>query len=864
MGEAPNDSPREGLDELDAGLPSRIGRFIVLGSLGRGGMGVVVRAYDPTLDRQVAIKLLHTNLQERQHRRLLREAQSLARLSHPNVVQVYEVGEYEHRLFIAMELVPGQTLFEWNELRHSWRQCLDVYAQAGHGLIAAHTKELIHRDFKPVNCIIDKGGRVRVLDFGLARGGAANSDDADDPASPEPGLSEEERERIELSQSYPRAFREQLTRAGTVVGTLGYMAPEQMRGKPTDARTDQFSFCVSLYEAIFGVLPFDSPLDAPTSGKSSGHPRPLRRPPGSPRIPRWLQRALTRGLQYEPQMRWPSMAALIDELENRRRRGSWGWIALGATTVAAAATATSLRSAPSLPPSPCADAAQTLADIEQKGWVTRVDTALRSTQVSYAGETASRATQELEAYGDRLSKAYVEACEATEIRSEETREELELRRACLDERAHVLRRTITTLSNADQQVVERAVESVIELPGLRPCADGSALLAAMQVEPPRAGAERDKLRELRRRLGTTQILRTLGKTAEALEALGPIVTSAEEFSAPRLHAEALLLMGLLRADLGEHDQAQQHLRRALELSLSHGADTIGVETLSVLASLVAVDQAETNAGLWLGEVAHGLVERVDSDLRLKAQVFTAMGEVRGARGEYSQGEARFRQAIDLLSREFGEDHLTLAEPLDGLGVMLRRQDRAEEASEQYLRALELRRRWQGKQHPQVAHQLINLAAVMNSRKRYEQAVRYGTDALAILERDPAPRDEEIAHARTNLGASLAKLDRHDEAQHELKHAVAAWESVLGPQHPKVATACINLAAILIDSDRREDSLEQYERALSILEANEATSENRALTLFVLERLVRQNERLEHSQRALDHQQALEKLRASRP
>jgi serine/threonine protein kinase len=217
--------------------PERIGRFILLDTLGEGGMGTVLEAYDETLDRKVAVKLLHPAIAESNAKRLVREAQALAKLSHPNVVGVYEVGNVEGRTFIAMELVRGETLKQWQgqDPRPGWRECVEVYVQAGQGLAAAHAVGLVHRDFKPGNCVIDNHGRVRVLDFGLVRELDAAS--VDEPA----GAST-------LLRPTDAALETSLTRTGTVLGTVAYMPLEQLSGALADVQSDQFSFCVSLYE----------------------------------------------------------------------------------------------------------------------------------------------------------------------------------------------------------------------------------------------------------------------------------------------------------------------------------------------------------------------------------------------------------------------------------------------------------------------------------------------------------------------------------------------------------------------------------------------------------------------------------------
>ncbi len=313
----------------------RIGRYVVQGTLGSGGMGTVLEAIDPGLDRRVALKVLHRELDERHTTRLRREAQALAKLSHPNVVQVYEVGEVDGQTFVAMEKVTGRTLRDWvsRSPRPGWRECVDVYLQVGEGLVAAHEQGLVHRDFKPANAIIDAKGRVRVLDFGLAR----KVDGSYDDDSPQWVASKTDPEPV-LDVS--------LTRTGAVLGTPAYMPPEQMRGEEADRRSDQFSFCVSLFEAVYGERPFEGKtIPALMQVMADGKLRP---PPKGTKVPGRLRAALERGLAADPKQRWESMEALLEQLRRvvkpqRARWSAWtvmglissltlGWIALERTT----------------------------------------------------------------------------------------------------------------------------------------------------------------------------------------------------------------------------------------------------------------------------------------------------------------------------------------------------------------------------------------------------------------------------------------------------------------------------------------------------------------------------------------------------
>jgi serine/threonine-protein kinase len=285
-------------DQVDAAATfapgQMLGRFVVRSQLGEGGMGVVLAGHDVDLGRPVAIKLVKRELDHPAYRqRLLREAQAMARLEHPNVARVYEVGSERGRTFVAMELIDGVTLTMWLRVqRRPWREILAMFEQVGAGLSAVHRADLIHRDFKPDNVLVDRDGRARVVDFGLARIDHSSASNV----SPELVVS--------------------LTRTGVMMGTPGYMAPEQQFGGNVDARADQYSFCVALREALLGGRPVD-----PSEAAWHGTPRSVRT-------------AIARGLAYEPNGRFASMDELLAALRGAGARRSWIPIAAAATTVA--------------------------------------------------------------------------------------------------------------------------------------------------------------------------------------------------------------------------------------------------------------------------------------------------------------------------------------------------------------------------------------------------------------------------------------------------------------------------------------------------------------------------------------------------
>lgn len=306
-------------------VAERLGRYILLERIGQGGMGVVWAAYDPELDRRVAIKLLRVSpeLGPDAQKRLLREAQAMAKLSHPNVLAVYDVGVVEGSVFVAMELVKGKTMREWMRVTtRPVRDVLDVFIQAANGLQAAHSIGMVHRDFKPENVMIREDGRVLVMDFGLARSEAIMETAGKVILTPE------------------LRAQSNLTHTGALLGTPAYMSPEQFASAKVDARSDQFSFCVTLFEVLFGQHPFPATTVMEQAvAIAAGQPiMPTRSRP----VPSWLRRIVLRGMKRDSASRWPSMEGLRVALERRKQRRVFLTIAVAAATVSAGGYITSV------------------------------------------------------------------------------------------------------------------------------------------------------------------------------------------------------------------------------------------------------------------------------------------------------------------------------------------------------------------------------------------------------------------------------------------------------------------------------------------------------------------------------------------
>ncbi|MFP2932474.1 serine/threonine-protein kinase [Pyxidicoccus sp. 3LG] len=490
----------------------QVGRYFLLKRLGEGGMGVVYAAYDPDLDRKVALKLLHADRRtdtEEARARLLREAQAMARVSHPNVIPVFDVDVWGDRVFLAMELVDGGTLSSWvKEGQRSWREVLEAFLSAGRGLQAAHEAGLVHRDFKPANVLVSRAGRVFVTDFGLARPVGALPREALAPEG-ESSFLPAERRMLETP----------LTEAGNIIGTPSYMSPEQFRGDDLDPRSDQFSFCVALYWALYRQRPFEpSKMEAyasslkarPQAGTEATEPlqvtAPLEReaprpspppvliqePPRDAKVPAWVRQAVLRGLSLDPAGRFASMTELLGALSqehrvSRRRR----WLtAAGTVSVGVALVGGVLYQQSRV----CAAAGARMDEVWSSQERQRVEAAFLATGKPFAQELAGKVTRVLDGYADAWKRQSTEACEATHVHGVQTEELLTRRTVCLARRSKDLRATVALLSSADAALVEKSLDAVHALPALHECEDEASLAEEQRL--PEDAARRADIEQL--------------------------------------------------------------------------------------------------------------------------------------------------------------------------------------------------------------------------------------------------------------------------------------------------------------------------------------------------------------------------------
>ena len=782
----------------------KLGRYVVLRSLGTGGMGTVFEAYDAELDRHVALKLLRPGGGgedlERRRRRLLREAQAMARLSHPNVIAVYDVGTFGDEVFIAMELVRGDDVRRWlTASRRGWREVLGLMVPAGRGLEAAHSASLVHRDFKPSNILIsnvDEGpGRVKVLDFGLAR------------AMHDPLSSTNEGEDSSGEKETQSALSATLTRIGDVVGTPLYMSPEQHSGGKADARSDQFAFCVSLYEALYGKRPFRGETFEEIAGAIiTGRVAPE---PAGRKVPSWLRAVCLRGLKPDPKERFGSMTELLRELD-RHRRGALARVVVPIATmgIGAAGVAALMRDDADL----CTRAEERLAGIWDDATRDEVREAIESAAPHLGPATATAVRSALDDYAAAWVAGHNEACAATRTRGEVSAAMMDRRMACLDSRQRRLRALVDLLREADAAVVQRAMRGVGSLPDVERCADLEALAAAVA---PADDELASAVGALQMRLAEAKTQRIFGRVDAAVRDAEALVADAKALGYAPLLAEAYEAYGSALEEKGDYTAAEDALHEAIWIGEATRHDAVVADARTELAWVVAVGlgrDAELEA---LVRSAEAAAERAGQPEAMKPAIWNVRSTVLEARGKYAESLA-LRQKILALAldrRDVGDTNLPHAyHNVGSLQLMLGEYDAALQSFET---ASDLALEMIGPNHPVTAGFRQGVATAYIFLGRNEEAVREYEKVLAAREKSLGPEHEDTATTLNNLGAALAALDRNDEALQRYERALAIRRGIEGPEGLSVASTEHNVADMLSQTGRVDEALPLAEHALAI-------------------------------------------------
>jgi len=748
--------------------PVTVGRYELIERLGAGALGLVVAARDPELDRRVAIKLLPARVDSR---KLLREARALARLSSPHIVSILDVGTYEPEdigtlfggdpgdpagtgVWLAMELVEGTPLDQWGaQGPRPWQEVLEVYREAGQGLAEAHGSRIVHRDFKPANVILGHDNRVRVVDFGLARS---------------PNLSF-------MTSADAAAAADDAALLRGLIGTPAYMAPEQHKGEEAGERADQYAFCVSLFEALYGDLPYPGPrYEDFTRQKTAGTPQF----PTEPAVPAEIRRALERGLDPDPEQRFESVDTLLEALRVSQEdtpRANGRWVAgglLAAGVVGAAWLVSSMEPECSVPTAdPSQWEAQTASAVS----------ALSASEVPYAKVAAFRAQEVFDARIEAWTEARRAACEVDELPPD--------REQCLV-RAH------RGLGAALEHVVALEGHNIANLEAVLDAVPDPAECAA--APRPAPGDQASDAVDLRHRLLVSQLDVRSGDVEAGRGASDTARTTADKLGFAPLSAEAALVAADNAWRAGDFDAAVAAATDAHELA--EKADYVwAVSEAAALGLRVAAARGDDQLSTWFerADAAQGEGTTV-VDLHL------ARAAAHAAQGKADDAIASYKAALSTDAIEAAPARTLRA--LGGLAHQMLAASRPDEAAEPAERALGIAESVFGPGHPKLVGALTTMGRVERARGRYADAESRLRRALELRDASGATEDRELGMLLLVLAEVKAEQGQGEEARQLLERAGA-----LGEDRPPGVLAA--LCRVLLQQRDLEAAQQQCEAAL---------------------------------------------------
>ncbi len=769
------------------------GRYQLRRKLGQGGMGTVYLAWDQELKREVALKLVTLDGEDsRQQARLLREARAQARLSHPNVVEIFEAGIDRGRVFLTIEYVAGETLRAWlsQKPRH-WSEIVRVFVAAGRGLAAAHDAGLVHRDFKPENVMIGADGRPRVLDFGLSVARHEHGDTVPKHA-------------LEIAAGGPQTSRSRS-------GTPAYMSPEQFRGQVTDGRSDQFSFCVALYEQLFGERPFPgkTPAAIATAVLSAERcPWPTTR-----EVPQHVRAAIERGLALDPGQRHADMPELLDALSgeggNPTRLAKWLSMAVGVSIVGFAVW-----------PQEDVPSCQGSTSAFDEAWGPErraaVATAFAAVDGRFSADVWLRIAPRLDAYADEWTAAHQAVCEASHGRGGQTVAAFDAKMSCL----HRLRDQFEALSwifrEPDPRVAASANAAVTTLEPIAQCVAHGSGARGLPADP----AERRARAELRKRIGQAQALRAAEEWTLATTSAREALKRAEEVGHPPLLANAQFELGVALSGGGEFAEAREQLSRSYFTALS-GQQQLDALRASVKLVHVHLQLSEYDVAFEWARHARALldVSTVPQPL-LERDLMFDVGWIFKQQARFKPAREQFTKALEFCEQQWGESSALCIEPIQALADIAAWEGRWAEAIQLGRSTVTLAEAAYGPHHPSTSAARGELGFILlkqgnaaearveleASRRGFEDAYGHGTN------------DQRLGTILNHLGSTYEALEEPEKAREVLERAHELSVELLGPEHPHTAFPLNNIGNVLVSAERYDEARDYYQRARAILEA----------------------------------------------
>ncbi len=859
---------------------AHLGRLEIGETLGSGAFGVVVAAYDPELKRKLAVKILRPEVFDSKNgedaqKRLLREARAMARISHPNVVTVHDIGTVDGQVYVAMEFVAGTHLRHWvTKKDRSWQEIVEIFSSAGRGLAAAHKEGLVHRDFKPDNVLVGDLGEVRVADFGLV------------------SISSQEREKVASSEfQVPRSNSDELgiTRVGAVMGTALYMAPEQHRGHEAGPSADQFAFCVALYWGLYGRTPFEGQDYEELRGNVLKNR--LIQPPADCGRPKWLWPILAKGMATDPASRFETMEALLAKLafDPTRRRNSRLKMA-GVALAGAGALGAFFMTRPAAG-AVCQNVEKRLAgtwDAEAKARISGVYSQAER------GASYARLESAMDRYTDNWVSVRTRVCEATHFVGDQSDSLMDLRMSCLDQRLGFLGELMGQLRPGTAgPILDKAVTAAMALPALDACTQAQESSGAMPL--PEEASEREAVLALQAAVEKGRAFSELGKPAEAAAVLREALKTPVDF--PPAQAAATNLLGKALSDMGELTESEAILRKSIEYATVAGNDVSVASSWLALMHLVGVERENYEDGYEMGRMAKlamtrgranpfrfAVIDKATAAILLRegkageaiellqpllplyeksaettelAFYLAALADAKAADARYEEAIADYRLGLAHLESVLGPDHLENVYVLNNLSVALKNVGKVAEARETLDRSLAIFEATHGKRHrgivtilinqgnlarrdgdiegaksifaraislgnevlekghPNVTKAIMNLGIVLASEGDFEGATE---KFLVVLERAKESSDgdhPDLAMALNNVGESLALEKKFREGLPYVTQALEMKSRMYGANHPKSASSIATVGTIHAALGNVAEAEAHLKRALDI-------------------------------------------------
>lgn len=760
-----------------------LGRYVVLEKVGAGGMGRVYAAYDPDLDRRVALKVLRggvgggaTGLAAA---RLVQEARALARLEHPNVLRVHDVGIAEGQVFVATELLVGRDLAAWAAAEpRSFAALADVFLEIGKGLAAAHAEGLVHRDVKPANMMVGDDGRVLLVDFGIA--GEAPAEEGGVLAA------------AALTGGGGRGRLAALVPAGA--GTPGYMAPEQAAGKSAGPAADQYAFALSFYRLLYG----EAPRLAPGGG--------LAAPPARRDVPRRLWPILRRALEAEESRRFPALRdflAALAEIRSARRRRLFQAAALAVGLAGVAAFASWRVSSESA----CFGGGDRFASLWNPSRAAALERRVAAAPGAFAALRGA-----IEAYGASFAEAGELFCRETRQGSASP-QLLDLRNDCLDQRLRELDATLELALERPQLEPARIADMVAGLVPVAVCGESRALRAPAAQALDAAGQAR--LAELRRQQAGLRALWTASAFADGRAASAAAVEAGRALGHLPLLAELLLQRGLFEDALVEAE-AGATLEEASLTAAASRHDRVLAEALIRRVRVAGLREERFADAERLAGLARAALAGLGGPALLEADLDDFEGLIARQRGDFARAAERHQAALALRRRELGPDHPLLANSYLRLGNLADDQNRQKEARDYLERALAIQERQFGPSHPALATTLTRLGTLAREDGDLAAARRHHQRALELRLRVFGEGKVPVAESRAYLGELDALAHDFPAARRQFAAALAAFDAELGPGHSRRGILLATMASAFTEAGADREAVAPYTEAAAIL------------------------------------------------